>query len=533
MPKHGTVYDFRITAANLGSTGEVKATLSSVTKWRGQCGNKPLPSDSSWEVDFDLKFHPDDYQGWTVASDGQTLTKTGITGQLTATLKVRCYDYAAFGILTVTAKRKSDNKTVSLSRRIPRDVNENKISDAWTYDSSYATFEAATADDAEKGPNGNGNPGDSLNAFEEYRGFWVSSGYRRMHPNKKDVFIVNLFTEGSQGYGYAKNLPHPFQPWLVPSGYVFFPASSTEGCGQVNFNNYSTYVSAVRRRALRGENIPGTRRVYAIRVRERAGEFGAYGVATGLGGSLSGVPSYNSFADIDTTRIARDYPIGKTKHRANVPDTTGYEDDYTEVVKSTIGHEIGHYMNLMDLYSMGIACIMTDAHLDGTDKDLTGEYTTTYSSRYSNVQYDLVAPASTTRPTLPAVRTRQSLPSPPRREAPSDDDDDDDDDDGDDDDGTDTAPAAPTTPTTVACGNRWRGSGACSSGGTASSRDAHRRTCGAGHSYWGCNSSAVEWHATTYTCTRSGCGQTYTKCSKGNGSCRARKPSGGTYQWHN
>ena len=122
----------------------------------------------------------------------------------------------------------------------------------------------------------------------------------------------------------------------------------------------------------------------------------------------------------------------------------------------------------------------------------------------------------------------------------------DDDDSGDSGGGGDSAPAAPaapaapsvspptkpTKPTTVRCGNRWRGPGRCSSGGRASSRTAHESTCGAGHTYWGCNRTAVEWHATSYTCTRSGCGLTYTKCSKGNGSCRARRPGGGTYKWH-
>ena len=121
-----------------------------------------------------------------------------------------------------------------------------------------------------------------------------------------------------------------------------------------------------------------------------------------------------------------------------------------------------------------------------------------------------------------------------------------DDDSGDSGGSGETAPAAPaapsvsppptttpTTPTTVRCGNRWRGPGRCSSGGRASSRTAHESTCGAGHTYWNCNRTAIAWHATSYTCTRSGCGQTYTKCSKGNGSCRARRPGGGTYQWHN
>ena len=145
---------------------------------------------------------------------------------------------------------------------------------------------------------------------------------------------------------------------------------------------------------------------------------------------------------------------------------------------------------------------------------------------------------------LPGVKTLSpargyNTPPPPSNNGGDDDDEDEDDDDGaDGGTSTDTAPAAPaapttSTPTTVACGNRWRGSSACTSGGRASSRTAHQSTCGAGHSYWSCNSSAVAWHATSYTCTRSGCGLTYTKCSKGNGSCRARRPGGGTYQWHN
>ena len=81
--------------------------------------------------------------------------------------------------------------------------------------------------------------------------------------------------------------------------------------------------------------------------------------------------------------------------------------------------------------------------------------------------------------------------------------------------------------TRVRCGNTNRGAGACTSGGYASSRTAHRTTCSAGHTYWNCNRTAAAWHATSHTCTRSGCGQTYTNCSKGNGTC-----SGGRYTWH-
>lgn len=232
MPAPGKLYTFNISATNLGSNGEIEAKLSSVTRWRGECGNKPRSSNPS--TDFDLKFDSDDNRGWNVVgTDGQTLTKTG-NSTITATLKVQCYDYAAFGILTVTAKRKSDNTSTSLSRRVPRDNNGNKISDAWPHDRAYANFDAATAADAETGPNGNGNPGDGFNAFEEYRGFWVykddgTIGHQRMNPTKKNVCIVSQFT---QGYGYAKNLPHPFKPWRVHRDYVLDAfRSDHEGCG--------------------------------------------------------------------------------------------------------------------------------------------------------------------------------------------------------------------------------------------------------------------------------------------------------------
>ena len=137
--------------------------------------------------------------------------------------------------------------------------------------------------------------------------------------------------------------------------------------------------------------------------------------------------------------------------------------------------------------------------------------------------------SGTTTPTTPTTS--------PTEDSDDDDDDDSDDSDDDDDDSDDSddepAPAPPAPPPTVLCGNRWTGAGACIHNRVTSSVNAHRTTCSSGHTYWSCNRTAVQWHDTSYLCTRSGCNQTYTKCSKGNGSCRARKPNGGTYQWHN
>ena len=61
-----------------------------------------------------------------------------------------------------------------------------------------------------------------------------------------------------------------------------------------------------------------------------------------------------------------------------------------------------------------------------------------------------------------------------------------------------TDPVTPPPPETggVACGNPNTGPGACSAGGTAPSTYAHQTTCLAGHTYWSCNSNAVETHGT-------------------------------------
>ena len=96
--------------------------------------------------------------------------------------------------------------------------------------------------------------------------------------------------------------------------------------------------------------------------------------------------------------------------------------------------------------------------------------------------------------------------------------------------GTVAAPPPPEPePTLVAC-ERGRGCAVRSSDGRACYVDTSRSACG--HTYWSCNASAVSWHVTPHPCTRSGCDASYTNCSRGNGTCSAPHPKGGTYQWH-
>ena len=74
--------------------------------------------------------------------------------------------------------------------------------------------------------------------------------------------------------------------------------------------------------------------------------------------------------------------------------------------------------------------------------------------------------------------------------------------------------------------NRVRcGYSRCSLGGYASSRTAHQSTCPRGHVFWTCKRGTGygnDWHGNR-TCIRSGCGETFTRCSnahRGNNPCR-------------
>ena len=65
-------------------------------------------------------------------------------------------------------------------------------------------------------------------------------------------------------------------------------------------------------------------------------------------------------------------------------------------------------------------------------------------------------------------------------------------------------------------------------GQTVSHRLAHRIDCdNCDNHYWTCIEGATHNHTTTFTCRRSGCGVTFTKCS--NGVCP--ESSAGNYHW--
>jgi hypothetical protein len=112
----------------------------------------------------------------------------------TAVVKVKCYDYGAYGVLYALAILPSGldlahtkgNPEKSIVR-IPVDNDWNYIGDAWEFNEPNASPQ----DDTDNYPPSNFF-GDGLSRYDEYRGFIVVGGYKRLNPNKKDVFIFNL-----------------------------------------------------------------------------------------------------------------------------------------------------------------------------------------------------------------------------------------------------------------------------------------------------------------------------------------------------
>lgn len=122
---------------------------------------------------------------------------------ISETVKLTSRDYGGYGDMKAKVKIKGDWYYARCARdltrdfvRVPRDDNDNDISDEWAYDSGNGQ------DDNDNNPGG-ANNGDGLERYEEYRGFLVQGTHVRTNPNNKDLFI---YDEDNLGFGYANDL---------------------------------------------------------------------------------------------------------------------------------------------------------------------------------------------------------------------------------------------------------------------------------------------------------------------------------------
>jgi hypothetical protein len=112
-------------------------------------------------------------------------------------LTLTSYDWGGWTILKATAYLPGGSTVVGhlinddsmKDVRIPKRKADSHIADAWRDHTEGAT--GKDDDDSDNEPEGDGEKGDGLTLYEEYRGFMENSKHIEGKPNKKDLFIRN------------------------------------------------------------------------------------------------------------------------------------------------------------------------------------------------------------------------------------------------------------------------------------------------------------------------------------------------------
>ena len=178
----------------------------------------------------------------------------------------------------------------------------------------------------------NGLPGDGLTVFEEYRGFMVKGTHTRTlagNPlDKKDLFIYSEFT---QGYGRAANLPSPFRCHLINE-------SEMSNIREINFN---VCVDPVSGKKWRVRGASGARGQKAVRVENGSTKREAARWAADFGVVLNSATVPYKVQHCYVYPDTLDASLKKLQTAAG-PDANFRDTHYARMLEITIGHEIGH-----------------------------------------------------------------------------------------------------------------------------------------------------------------------------------------------
>ncbi|MEW5975607.1 MAG: hypothetical protein AB1898_07355 [Acidobacteriota bacterium] len=178
--------------------------LSEVSKYPGWCMNYP-PVSTPDQPDLDF-VPPTTHADWTLDRNSQTLTIVGQTAQAgRGKVRLQALDGAAIGVLTAEAELEGRARPVaaeiqgnqSSGRLLIPDRDEGMdIARGWK--AKFARNMGDNADEDDQ-PEGDGQKGDGLTVWEEYRGFFVGGKWKDCDPRKKDLFIENTIGPDAQG----------------------------------------------------------------------------------------------------------------------------------------------------------------------------------------------------------------------------------------------------------------------------------------------------------------------------------------------
>ena len=336
-----------LSAASI-SAGEIRFDFETVSNWNGTCMNDGSGTES------DLNFTNTDQTTYTAPRWTQW---SGATQNVVAAwnlsdsldsfsmnITVRCKDYGAFGILRVKLYNtsSSDVFVYEVSIAIPKDDNGNYIADKSDTDYGYTNpaLDGETGPDTGSGVEENNNPGDGLVEFEEYRGFKVNGGHKRLSPTRKDIFLYSgLSTHDpttkeitSSDIGNASNLPSVFEVQEITE----YETERNYMDRSVNFNSLGTPTQFGA-----GDEwyVQDTKALWVFKKGYRGPD------DTTLGQVLPGV---GSPSDVDEVNVYTDAIDDYAPTLIGTTDISATTDAAAIALQRarTTGHEIGHALAL-------------------------------------------------------------------------------------------------------------------------------------------------------------------------------------------
>jgi hypothetical protein len=192
-----------------GKPGPKKAKfefeLVDTSREKGICLNWPEKGVESYDLAIEQSLNDELRVEADEGGEKGQKARTKASDLNEARVTVSCFDYGAFARLRVTAILDEGKPTETripaclesnrskYALTIPRDGNNNKIADDW--EDFNGVESGLAAEDAETDPEGDGNAGDGLTLYEEYRGFMENGKHVCGEPLKKDLFICNTIGE--------------------------------------------------------------------------------------------------------------------------------------------------------------------------------------------------------------------------------------------------------------------------------------------------------------------------------------------------
>jgi hypothetical protein len=223
----GNFIDVRVIAHKKGDPAadppkkvlKYKIELEDTSKEKGVDLNWPPQSQA--KDTYDMKIDKDnpwikvtDKMGGIDLLNERQHAETKEEGLTDFTVTVDSYDWGGRTKLRVTAELEDHTSVVGHVQNhpeqeelfLPKDDDHNHLPDSWEHE--YGLESADASADEDHLPSGDGDRGDTIALYDEYRGFHVSGQHERLSPKRKDLFIWDQDDVGIGVYGETGILTH-------------------------------------------------------------------------------------------------------------------------------------------------------------------------------------------------------------------------------------------------------------------------------------------------------------------------------------